>query len=873
MDTELSDHLLSSNHIMELDYTLDADMVSPDRFHCELQSDPDQFMAPIQSTDPQEVEMTDDYPSVPFSYSNLSELTSRQKTNGLVPITSQPPITDFPTFIDSSFSTFATHNTNLPPSSTSDLTSSILVAIEHPVEIEPVNLSTSDSQPFASQDSVVPIENPVEIEPLHFSTSDSQVFASQISLPLVHLPEPIHASDEAKQLESRDPASSLNDQNLSVAVETSEQVALSIVSSGVGSTSGAEPHVAPHEDEPHSITQPTIETLSALAQHEDGEQSVTVADEVTLDSLPLDPSPELTTAAQTSIEEPIESLNADDLTEVDESLELHPRPRTDLLEHVRTEFEVLDIVDENKLDTSEQMIKQAPCIRLLCQDCEYSLFQSLSASNSSNDLISKSSSDEEPLLLGDLEHQAIYFAPLRDFIESLRQIFPDFTQTDHSELVLSFPDLEARIPEDNVYTRELSLFDIDRLHVGANLPSRLLVSLEKQPRLIHRFNVLAKHVWKQTLTEPLDAEEDDTEEDSYEEYQAERAPEHTDGAFEEATITEESLDRVQEGLTVEEDTAGKTDDASSSAVHSNPPMISEGGEALDLPVRSPNVSSQPFDSNDVSTPIIQNVAGHSIAEVENSEHVQTECVAKATFASLSQSTLDSPTDLPRLENSLPGLVEAQDQHPDGMDKDLSNSAIPLDHLVAETTFESDLQDDQTVDCDSPTDATADGEELDSVEASQEASKNPTIGTAPAAQLDQPNGLPGPDSNLNHELVEPVISKCESVDDDELISNGTVLGCEGSDDFDDEEITDARFDTIIDNSPLLNSITFNSNDLVAASLPKEHLISGLVGSYDLSRSPNETKKRPVDYDDDAYCTNQDEKDEGSPQSDTKRVRTL
>lgn len=42
------------------------------------------------------------------------------------------------------------------------------------------------------------------------------------------------------------------------------------------------------------------------------------------------------------------------------------------------------------------------------------------------------------------------------------------------------------------------MYDMDRLHVGASLSGRLLVSLEKQPRLIHRFNVLAKHVWNQS---------------------------------------------------------------------------------------------------------------------------------------------------------------------------------------------------------------------------------------------------------------------------------------------------------------------------------------------------------------------------------------
>ncbi|EGG08262.1 uncharacterized protein MELLADRAFT_116094 [Melampsora larici-populina 98AG31] len=836
MDAELPDHPLSSNHIMELDYTLDADMVSPDRFDCELQSDCDQFMASIQSTDPQEVEMTDDYSSAPF------ELDSCQKINVLAPITSELPINDFPTFIDSNLSTYGRDIINLPPSSTSDLTSSLSMGIE----------------------------NPVEIEPVHLPTFDSQAFSVQTSVPLVQPAEPVRASDEPKQLE-RDSAPILNDQNAAVTDETFEQASLSDVVSGTGSTSEAEPHVAPHQDEAHSIIQPTAEALSSLAQAEDGEQSVTVADEVPPDSLPL--LPQLTTDVQTSIEEPIESLNTDEITAVDESLELHPRPRIDLLEHVRTEFEVLEIIDENTLDPQEQMIKQAPCIRLLCEDCEYNVFQRLSASNSSNDPNPESCPGEEPLLLGELADQAIYFAPLGDFIETLRQIFPDFTQTDHSELVLSFPDLEARIPEDNVYTRELSLFDIDRLHVGANLPSRLLVSLEKQPRLIHRFNVLAKHVWKQNLTEPLDAEQGDTEEDSCEDYEAEQAPEHVD--LEDATITEGPLASVEEVLTVDEDTVGKAHDASSSAVHLDPPMISEGDVGSDLPVTPTNGSTEPIQLIDVSIPSNHNVAEHDNEEDDKNKHVQADCVVKDTCTSSSQSALRDSARSLHLDNSTPDSAECQDQHFDGMVKDFPKSVLtPVvqGHFVAENTLESDLRDDQTVDCDSPTDKTADGEELDSVEASEEALKNPTTGATPADKLEHPDELSVPHSNLNQEAAEPVTSKYHSVDDDELISNGTVLGCEGSDD-DVEEITDARFDTIIDNSPLLNSVTSNSNDPAAVSLAKQPFISGVVSSADLSRSPNETKKRPVDYDNDACCTHQDENDGGSPQSERYLVRMI
>jgi hypothetical protein len=47
--------------------------------------------------------------------------------------------------------------------------------------------------------------------------------------------------------------------------------------------------------------------------------------------------------------------------------------------------------------------------------------------------------------------------------------------------------------QDNLYSRELSLFHIHRLYLGCQLPDRVTVTLREAPRLVYRFNTLAEH--------------------------------------------------------------------------------------------------------------------------------------------------------------------------------------------------------------------------------------------------------------------------------------------------------------------------------------------------------------------------------------------
>ncbi|KAA1082333.1 hypothetical protein PGTUg99_033325 [Puccinia graminis f. sp. tritici] len=129
-------------------------------------------------------------------------------------------------------------------------------------------------------------------------------------------------------------------------------------------------------------------------------------------------------------------------------------------------------------------------IRLICEGCEYSLFQAIHPIQEDQPKI-----EEQTILLSEPDYQELYYGPLSNFIsQGLHQIFPNLHDQHKNEFILHFTNLEIKVPEDNIYSKELSLFDIDRLHIGARLPDRLMISLEKQPRLVHRFNILANYV-------------------------------------------------------------------------------------------------------------------------------------------------------------------------------------------------------------------------------------------------------------------------------------------------------------------------------------------------------------------------------------------
>ncbi|CAH7688881.1 expressed protein [Phakopsora pachyrhizi] len=183
---------------------------------------------------------------------------------------------------------------------------------------------------------------------------------------------------------------------------------------------------------------------------------------------------------------------AEDLPYIDDEYDSRPKPRVDLLESI-------EVVDPGMYLPGDEWVEadgnRAPPVRLICEGCEYSLFRRIEppVTFQAEAAAPISPSDDQTVLLSEVEYRDLYYGPIETFIQSLHRIFPNLN-ADHNEFVLNFPDLEIKITEDNIYTKELSIFDFDRLHAGGKLPDRLLICLEKQPRLVHCFNVLAAYV-------------------------------------------------------------------------------------------------------------------------------------------------------------------------------------------------------------------------------------------------------------------------------------------------------------------------------------------------------------------------------------------
>lgn len=152
---------------------------------------------------------------------------------------------------------------------------------------------------------------------------------------------------------------------------------------------------------------------------------------------------------------------------------------------------------------------RAPPVQLTFEDTTYDLFCAAEQVLEPQEGCSRRDVEAKPeLFFGIGGDHAIYFQTLETLCAKLRELFPDI-EANNEELVMIFGELGISVPEDNVYTREISLYDLDRLHVGANLPGRLHITLEKQPRLIHRFNVLAEYVSQIVADNTSDADETD----------------------------------------------------------------------------------------------------------------------------------------------------------------------------------------------------------------------------------------------------------------------------------------------------------------------------------------------------------------------------
>ncbi|KAM0751319.1 hypothetical protein T439DRAFT_230833 [Meredithblackwellia eburnea MCA 4105] len=152
------------------------------------------------------------------------------------------------------------------------------------------------------------------------------------------------------------------------------------------------------------------------------------------------------------------------------------------------EAEADTVGEETKANSSKQSLI-APGVLLTFNSTTYSLFRP----HAPDPDIEPQVESTTQLLLGDVKEHELYYDQLESFIEALHHTFPELNSK-HDEIVLSFDAIGIALPEDNVYTREVCLYDLDRVHVGCGLPGRLHITVETQPRFSTGFNALAQHV-------------------------------------------------------------------------------------------------------------------------------------------------------------------------------------------------------------------------------------------------------------------------------------------------------------------------------------------------------------------------------------------
>ncbi|GAA5964969.1 hypothetical protein JCM21900_001915 [Sporobolomyces salmonicolor] len=128
----------------------------------------------------------------------------------------------------------------------------------------------------------------------------------------------------------------------------------------------------------------------------------------------------------------------------------------------------------------------APAIFVSYDNTTYSLFRA-------HKLVDSEQDDDVPTLLDGKEQQHLYYDSLEALFSVLHGEFPEL-QSREDELVLDFDEIGVALTEDNVYSRKVSLYDFDRIHIGCQLPGRLHARLYAQARFSSGFNALVQHI-------------------------------------------------------------------------------------------------------------------------------------------------------------------------------------------------------------------------------------------------------------------------------------------------------------------------------------------------------------------------------------------
>ncbi|GAA5907442.1 uncharacterized protein JCM6883_001209 [Sporobolomyces salmoneus] len=283
--------------------------------------------------------------------------------------------------------------------------------------------------------------------------------------------------------------------------------------------------------------EPALSTEVALSE---GEQAD--AEQSDFPSNPLESADVLTTTSATTKEV---TTTMDDGTSV-------PFLRPNVDKALLLGIEVPFPLDESSPSSSSQSL--APAVLFNYDNATYSLFRSHKpvpqTAHSGDDSSptgtvegdNEAQEEEEPqALLTEIEDQQLYFGTLEHLFSKLHDQFPEL-QSREDELVLDFDEIGVALTEDNVYSRQVSLHDFDRIHLGCGLPGRLHARLYAQSRFSSGFNALAQHV-ANTLNGNNATEEGNDSEATYE---AEDGTVNGDEENEETNFGEESFVTVGE---------------------------------------------------------------------------------------------------------------------------------------------------------------------------------------------------------------------------------------------------------------------------------------------------------------------------------------
>ncbi|BGP25929.1 proteophosphoglycan ppg4 [Rhodotorula toruloides] len=143
---------------------------------------------------------------------------------------------------------------------------------------------------------------------------------------------------------------------------------------------------------------------------------------------------------------------------------------------------------------STSALRDVPIVYLTHDSTTWTLFHpSRDNGSTSEDTETEGGEENLPLLLGNATRHELYYKPLDTLLRVLREEIEEL-RDQADELVVDFDEIGISLSEDNIYSRQVTLFDFDRIHTGCQIPGRLHARIYSQPRFATGFNALAEHI-------------------------------------------------------------------------------------------------------------------------------------------------------------------------------------------------------------------------------------------------------------------------------------------------------------------------------------------------------------------------------------------